>query len=67
DGRLPFTVYLDAVLLLREKAGVARAVERFDDAMGLGLSRVNIGEFAGELIDAGYIAHAIAVRAKYPG
>jgi len=35
--------------------------------MGLGLSRVNIGEFAGELIDAGYIAHAIVVRAKYPG
>lgn len=67
DRRLPFTVYLDAVLLLREKAGVARAVDRFDDAMGLGLSRANIGDFAGELIDAGFISHAIAVRAKYPG
>ncbi len=61
-----YTHYYDAVLALRREAGVDDALARFDTAMDMGLPHDWIGDFAGELFRAGYVAHAIAIRAKYP-
>lgn len=65
DRNEPYPIFYDAILMLREKKGVQVAMERFDDAMLAGLSDSGIGEFASELVEAGYIVHAIAIRAKY--
>lgn len=60
-----YSIYYDAMLMLEEKKGAEAAIERFDDAMSSGLPDRMIGEFAGDLIRAGYYAHAIAIRARY--
>ncbi|MEM9496504.1 MAG: tetratricopeptide repeat protein [Pseudomonadota bacterium] len=66
----PFTLYYDAVIVLRQTldggGGVTEAMARFDKAIFAGLPKDMIGDFAGELYRAGYLAHAVAIRAKYP-
>lgn len=65
DATQPFAIYYDAMLMLKEDKGVETAMARFDESMQAGLPDRIIGEFAGDLIKAGYYAHAIAIRGKY--
>ena len=57
---------LDAMLLLSEGEDVQKAIDRFDTAMQYDLYDGGIGDFAVVLVEAGYLLHAIAIRAKYP-
>lgn len=59
------TLYYDAVVMLRKDGAVTPALDRFDAAMSSGLAHDMIGDFAGELYRAGFLAHAIAIRAMY--
>ncbi len=61
----PMAIYFDARLILYQDNTPQEAMDRFNVAVGAGLSKTNVEAFANELQEAGFPEVAEALRAKY--